>query len=49
VEVEWQNRDESDTKSQAGELARYFRESVEMAEEVIRVKLNQLKGLYDRI
>ena len=49
VEVNWQNRDESDTKGQAGELARYFRESVEMAEEVIRVKLNQLKGLYDRI
>jgi dolichyl-phosphate beta-glucosyltransferase len=49
VEVRWQNRDESDTKDQAGELARYLRESIEMAEEVIRVKLNQLKGLYDGV
>lgn len=49
IEVKWQNRDESDTKGQAGELARYFRESVEMAEEIIRVKLNQFKDLYDGV
>jgi dolichyl-phosphate beta-glucosyltransferase len=47
VEVEWRNRDESDTKDQAGKISRYFKESKEMAKEVIRVKLNQLKGLYD--
>ena len=47
VEVEWQNRDESDTKDQAGQLSRYFTESIEMAKEVLRVKLNQVKGLYD--
>jgi dolichyl-phosphate beta-glucosyltransferase len=46
VEVEWQNRDESDTKGQSGELARYFKESTEMVKEIVRVKLNQLKGLY---
>jgi dolichyl-phosphate beta-glucosyltransferase len=47
VVVRWCNRDQSDTKSQAGELTRYLNESIEMAKEVIRVKLNQLKGLYD--
>jgi dolichyl-phosphate beta-glucosyltransferase len=47
IEVAWQNRDESDTKDQAGPLSRYFKESIEMAKEVLRVKLNQLKGLYD--
>jgi len=47
VQVSWQNRDESDTKGQTGELARYLKESVEMAKEVARVKINQLKGLYD--
>lgn len=47
VEVEWRNRDESDTKDQSGKLARYVKESLEMAREVLRVKLNQLRGLYD--
>jgi dolichyl-phosphate beta-glucosyltransferase len=46
VTVAWQNRDESDTKGQSGELARYFKESIEMIEEIVRVKLNQLMGLY---
>ena len=49
IEVEWQNRDESDTKDQTGEIARYLKESLEMAKEVIRVKRNQVKGLYDEI
>jgi dolichyl-phosphate beta-glucosyltransferase len=49
VEVEWRNRDESDTKDQTGELARYLRESVEMAREVARVRLNELRGLYDEV
>jgi dolichyl-phosphate beta-glucosyltransferase len=49
VEVEWQNRDESDTKDQTGELARYLKESVEMTREVIRVKRNQMRGLYDEV
>ncbi len=47
VEVEWRNRDESDTKDQTGELMRYLRESVEMTREVARVRLNELRGLYD--
>ncbi len=47
VTVAWQNRDESDTKDQSGELARYFKESIEMIKEIVRVKLNQIKGLYD--
>lgn len=49
VEVAWQNRDESDTKDQTGKLMRYFKESAEMAREVVRVKRNQIKGLYDDI
>ncbi|MBN1890996.1 MAG: glycosyltransferase [Thermoflexales bacterium] len=48
VVVRWRNRDQSDTKGQAGDLARYVKESIEMAQEVTRVKLNQLKGLYDK-
>jgi dolichyl-phosphate beta-glucosyltransferase len=47
VEVEWCNRDQSDTKDHSGKLARYAKESLEMAREVLRVKLNQLRGLYD--
>jgi dolichyl-phosphate beta-glucosyltransferase len=47
VVVDWRNRDLSDTKSQSGDMARYVNESVEMAKEVTRVKINQLKGLYD--
>lgn len=49
VVVRWRNRDVSDTKGQQGELARYVNESLEMAKEVIRVKRNQLKGLYDGV
>lgn len=49
VKVQWQNRDESDTKGQTGEIARYFKESIEMAKEIIRVQFNQIKGLYDKV
>jgi dolichyl-phosphate beta-glucosyltransferase len=47
VLVSWKNRDESDTKGQQGEMARYLHESINMAREVTRVKLNQLKGFYE--
>ena len=47
VDVSWRNRDLSDTKGQSGEFTRYLSESIEMAREIIRVKRNQLKGLYD--
>jgi glycosyltransferase involved in cell wall biosynthesis len=47
VEVDWLNRDRSDTKSQQGELSRYINESIEMAKEVVRVKRNEIRGLYD--
>ncbi len=46
VEVEWSNRDESDTKGARGELSRYLRESVEMGREVLRVLRNRWRGLY---
>ena len=46
VEVEWRNRDVSDTKGQQGELSRYIRESIDMAREVYRVKRNEARGMY---
>ncbi len=49
VVVEWQNRDVSVTKGQQSELIRYLNESVEMAREVLRVKRNQLRGMYDNV
>lgn len=49
VKVIWSNRDESVTKSKGGDLDRYLTESVQMAQEVTRVKRNQLKGLYDEL
>ncbi len=48
VLVHWRNRDESDTKGQQGDFSRYIHESISMAREVSRVKLNQLRGLYDK-
>ena len=49
VVVSWSNRDQSDTKSQSSELVRYVNESMDMARQVMRVKRNQLKGLYDKV
>ncbi len=49
VPVDWENRDRSDTKSTKGDWARYITESINMAQEVARVKRNQLLGLYDKI
>lgn len=47
VTVEWYNRDQSITKSSSrGTLARYMRESIEMAGEIAHVKSNESKGLY---
>jgi dolichyl-phosphate beta-glucosyltransferase len=47
VDVNWRNRDLSDTKAPEGALTRYLRESWEMAKEILRVKVNDLKGYYD--
>lgn len=49
VVVEWQNRDVSVTKGQQSDLVRYLNESLEMAREVLRVKRNQLRGMYDNV
>jgi glycosyltransferase involved in cell wall biosynthesis len=45
VEVIWDDKDVSKSKGTA--LSRYFRESREMLFQIIRVKLNDLKGVYD--
>jgi glycosyltransferase involved in cell wall biosynthesis len=48
VVVQWRNRDQSDTKRQQSGLGQYVNESLEMAKEIMRVKRNQIKGLYDQ-
>ena len=49
VVVEWQNRDVSVTKGQQSDLLRYVNESLEMAREIMRVKRNELRGMYDHV
>jgi len=44
VEVVWNDRDESSSKG--GNLQKYVKESREMFGQIIRVKINDLKGLY---
>lgn len=43
VEVEWKDRDIAKGKKKS-----YFKESKEMLVQIVRVKLNDLKGLYDK-
>ncbi len=47
VNVAWSNRDISETKNEVGGPWRYLHESREMFGEVLRVKANDLRGLYD--
>lgn len=49
VVVSWSNRDQSNTKSQTGDLRRYINESIDMARQVIRVKINQWRGVYEEV
>ncbi len=46
VEVNWQDEDISTTKGD--NTARFKKESRQMAEEILRVKINHLKGFYDQ-
>jgi len=48
VPVCWANCDQSDTKGTSSDWSRYVRESIDMAKEVLRIKVNQLKGLYEK-
>lgn len=45
VRVIWKDADVSKTKG--GGISRYFRESKEMFMQILRVKLNDMKGMYD--
>lgn len=47
VAVAWHHRDRDETTRKAGDLTRYVGESIEMAREVLRVKLDQMLGFYD--
>ncbi len=49
VVVDWQNRDVSVTKGQQSDLVRYTNESLEMAREILRVKRNEMRGMYDHV
>lgn len=46
VEVKWKNEDLSTTKGDDG--ARFKKESKQMLQEIIRVKRNDLQGIYDK-
>ena len=48
VDVDWFNRDESDTKGKKGELERYIHESVDMVKELFNIKLREFRGGYDK-
>lgn len=45
VLVDWRNEDTSITKGD--EVARYKKESIQMIKEILRVKINDLKGVYE--
>lgn len=45
VPVEWADRDQSETKGRTG--GRYVVESLDMLTQIVRVRSNQLRGLYD--
>ena len=44
VPVDWEDTDVSESKG--GHMGRYFRESVDMVKQIIRVKVNDLRGFY---
>ncbi len=46
VEVFWRNCDESDSKNREGGTRQYLGESVDMLREVLRVRINQMRGYY---
>jgi dolichyl-phosphate beta-glucosyltransferase len=46
VEVEWNDKDESESKGSPG--GKYFKESKEMVLQILRVKRNDIKGLYSK-
>lgn len=47
VNVDWINEDTSDTKGD--NAARFKKESMQMIQEIFRVKMNDLKGAYDNL
>jgi dolichyl-phosphate beta-glucosyltransferase len=47
VKVVW--KDEDTSISKGGSLQRYFKESIDMIRQVLRVKINDLKGMYSNL
>lgn len=48
VPVTWQDRDESKAKAKERQQGKFVRESIEMLQEVLRVKWNQIRGVYKK-
>jgi dolichyl-phosphate beta-glucosyltransferase len=44
VKVMW--KDEDTSQSKGGSLQRYFKESLEMVKQILRVKINDMRGMY---
>lgn len=47
VKVIW--KDEDASQSKGGSLQRYFKESLEMVKQILRVKINDMRGMYSDI
>ncbi|MEK7565515.1 MAG: glycosyltransferase [Patescibacteria group bacterium] len=48
VPILWEDKDESVAKAKERQGGKFIKESIEMFQEVLRVKINQLRGLYDK-
>ncbi len=48
VPITWQDRDESEAKANERKQGKFVKESIDMIMEVLRVKLNQVRGIYKK-
>lgn len=48
VPVEWRNRDLSMATKKSADKGKFVKESIEMVQEIIRVRLNDIKGYYKK-
>lgn len=48
VPITWQDRDESEAKATERKQGKFVKESLDMFMEVLRVKLNQIRGVYKK-
>lgn len=48
VPILWEDKDQSVAKARERKEGKFIKESIDMAKEVLRVKINQVRGLYNR-